>query len=279
MSSTETVPTPINSSTAAALRPHSDDTRERAQEPDRPTLEDVLAEIDPFLESVRLWAWRDFVRHTVFRSFENRGAHPPSCPKSPEGRRWRATDEDPWYSYLPPLNDVRRYNPPLRLDAYADHSIPALVELVSILQLAGVDIDLELRGATPAECVVGAIGNVEVEIRKSIDAANQPALDQQLSYLCQLVKVLINAGAREIIDMHRTLLHAAIWSQSVCMVERFLNLLSVFNGPEGTTLHFVVRICHFGLIFSGFLDIVTVWSLKQTGGLTKTMQHVSDQDH
>lgn len=278
-SPTAIVPAPINSSTAAAFQPHSDNTRERVQESDRPTLEDVLAEIDPLLESVDERRWRDFVRHTVFQSFENKGAHPPSCPKSPEGRRWRGTDKHHWdVSHLPPLNDVRWDTPPLPSEAYTNCSIPALVELVSILQLTCPDTDSnnDWLYNEPVGNVIYSIGKVEIEIRKSMDAANRHALDQRLSYMCQLVEVLIDAGARKIPYGRSTLLHTAAECQSVCMVKRFLDLVFVVDHWKKTPLHSAVRICHFDLIFSGFLDIVTMRLLKRTGVLARTMQYLND---
>lgn len=138
-------------------------------------------------------------------------------------------------------SDVRQDAPPLRSDAYADRSISALVELVSILS-AGIDIDFKSYISTSAVRVIRSIGDVEVEIRKTMDMAKQRALDQRLDYMCRLVEVLLNAGASKSTS-ERTLLHVAAESHSIRMVKRFIDLPFATDRGE-TPLHSMVRISH-----------------------------------
>jgi len=172
-----------------------------------PTLEDVLADIDLFLEAIDRRYAGDCVRHIVLNSGSGVGRGNVQgisqfCPgfRLVPTLHWRKIAQHP---YL----DVHVLPPPPHSNVYKSRSAAAVARLVETLLLAGVNIDDEGPGysnGTPLMCLAGSMRDIDVRMKspKYLDpyypdscAVRPCSLAMQEGYMFLVFKALLNVGA------------------------------------------------------------------------------------
>ncbi|KDQ18949.1 hypothetical protein BOTBODRAFT_479846 [Botryobasidium botryosum FD-172 SS1] len=187
------------------------------------SLEDVLAEVDPFLEVIDAREWTECVRHLVFTSM--------GCAAQERARVATLfklgfkTEWAPLTDYRGGLkgnvkaySDSRFYPPKLSLDVFKDRPIPVLTTLVDLLLSAGISAEGDFRDIpddqarrilyredrmirevrTPLDAVISGVRSVERMIYEPVpgEVYNCDILTNRLDYMFQVFEVLVHAGAR-----------------------------------------------------------------------------------
>lgn len=149
--------------------------------------QDVLAEIEPFLESIGRRDARDFVRHlAVSGTLPNR-----QFPTSPVALGARNKRIPTSYS------DTRVFPPPLHPSVYLGRPPSIIVDLVGIILGSGIKIDHgDAQGNSPLHNVIKSIYRLEEKI-SSFDAGleDRCLLEAQLGYVFHVFETLLAAGA------------------------------------------------------------------------------------
>ncbi|KDQ15098.1 hypothetical protein BOTBODRAFT_301802 [Botryobasidium botryosum FD-172 SS1] len=156
-----------------------------------PSLQDILAEVDPFLQATRKrWA-AECVRYIVVSSFHDEKTCSLSLFRADLtlGSCWE--DEECEFEYpWEPYSDKRLEAPPLYPNIYRNRSVPALARLADILLLAGVDANHKgIQGNTP---ILGIFESISDALGRETDVVDSGSAE--LDYLFRVFEVLIGAG-------------------------------------------------------------------------------------
>lgn len=225
------------------------------------TLNGVLAEIDPFLESINRRDVTECVRYLVLAPGSHVGLVKKGSRDGLESfrslgglgqvqSRLAVTDRSSnrvWENSnsVRAFSDVQLVPPPLHPTIFAYRSTSHLAKLVDILRLAGVDVDIRGKngnGDTPLLSAARAIGDVQQQMNGSRTVRSTLAV--RMGYLRQVFDALLHAGA----NVHATgacdapPLHIAAESGCVWMVKRLLEFRADpnFCVRGYTPLHVVV---------------------------------------
>ncbi|KDQ06583.1 hypothetical protein BOTBODRAFT_246145 [Botryobasidium botryosum FD-172 SS1] len=189
-----------------------------------PSLEDVLAEVDPFLYAIGAIAWRDCVRLLVLANVDRTAEELVQVDTLFKHgfQSELVTTKYSWgrsrYWDGKTYSDKRIFPPRPKPSSFKNRSIPALITLVDLLLLAGVSIDGNLCGIraehsagrrpslgdeaylrldTPLNAVTNEICRVERMMHKPGlgKAHDRDSLLTQLDYMLCVFEVLLKAGA------------------------------------------------------------------------------------
>ncbi|KDQ15056.1 hypothetical protein BOTBODRAFT_54938 [Botryobasidium botryosum FD-172 SS1] len=205
-----------------------------------PTINDILLEIDPFLETLRRRHLRETVRHLVLAD-NGQGV---SAFRAGLSVAWQRRKAPGWRRFGDERFGVRAMYTGVHWDPsllppniFGHRSASALVRLVDILLSAGVDVDTRFEsGDTVLISVVELAHDLKHDVRDWEIIEDPHFRAMKLSYTTLVIEVFINAGADVTMRGRagKTALALAMGYYSVWMVQLLFELGADPNDDGGS---------------------------------------------